>query len=130
MKKILSIAHMTLIVVSLLLLGVAPLQVNASEAPEIQWSKTYGGTKEDGASSVVQTTDGGYAIAGTTSSPGHMLLLKTVTEQPPEPDFEITVSPPSQAIGKEDSVEYKITVTSINDFESEVPYMSWLHMRI
>lgn len=35
-------------------------------------------------------------------------------------DFEISVSPPSQSVGREDSAEYTITVTSINDFESEV----------
>jgi len=42
------------------------------------------------------------------------------TPIPPQPDFEISVSPPSQSVGREDSVEYTITVTSINDFESEV----------
>jgi hypothetical protein len=35
-----------------------------------QWNKTYGGLKEDHVLSVVQTSDGGYALAGWTSSFG------------------------------------------------------------
>jgi len=37
-----------------------------------------------------------------------------------EPDFEIQVSPDKQSVGREDSAEYTIAVTSINDFQSEV----------
>jgi len=36
----------------------------------LQWSRTVGGTGEDGASSIIQTTDGGYAVAGYTFSFG------------------------------------------------------------
>jgi hypothetical protein len=35
-----------------------------------QWDRTYGGTANDWAFSVVQTSDGGYAIAGNTNSYG------------------------------------------------------------
>jgi hypothetical protein len=35
-----------------------------------QWNMTYGGTKDDGARSVVQTADGGYALAGYKDSIG------------------------------------------------------------
>lgn len=38
------------------------------QAPTIQWQKSLGGTKDDKASSIQQTTDGGYIIAGTSSS--------------------------------------------------------------
>ena len=45
------------------------------------WQKTYGGTEADGGESVVQTSDGGYAIAGYTSSFGNracnIYLVKT-----------------------------------------------------
>jgi hypothetical protein len=36
----------------------------------MQWSKTYGGANSDSGYSVVQTVDGGYAIAGRTNSFG------------------------------------------------------------
>ncbi len=42
-----------------------------SAKPEmITWEKTYGGSDYDGANSLIQTTDGGYAVAGWTSSKG------------------------------------------------------------
>ncbi len=34
------------------------------------WSRTYGGAGDDWACSVIQASDGGYAIAGTTNSFG------------------------------------------------------------
>jgi hypothetical protein len=36
----------------------------------LQWSRTIGGASWDGASSIIQTTDGGYAVAGSTNSFG------------------------------------------------------------
>jgi hypothetical protein len=36
----------------------------------LQWSKTIGGTNNDNARSIIQTTDGGYAVAGSTNSYG------------------------------------------------------------
>jgi hypothetical protein len=43
------------------------------------WSQTYGGTGNDMAHSLVATSDGGYAIAGTTSGAGSLdfWLVKT-----------------------------------------------------
>jgi hypothetical protein len=47
----------------------------------VQWAKTYGGTNNDGASSVRQTSDGGYIVAGYTVSfgagVGDVFLIKT-----------------------------------------------------
>jgi hypothetical protein len=36
----------------------------------MMWNKTYGGTNDDGAYALVQTNDGGYALAGDTFSFG------------------------------------------------------------
>ena len=38
--------------------------------PIITWDRTYGGSGDDGAFSLIQTTDGGYAVAGVTTSKG------------------------------------------------------------
>jgi len=53
---------------SLLLLGIST--VSASSASPATWVKLYGGALDDQAAVIVQTGDGGYAIAGTTSSFG------------------------------------------------------------
>jgi len=44
------------------------IKTNASG--NLQWAKTYGGTGEDWANSVLQTSDGGYIVVGTTNSFG------------------------------------------------------------
>jgi len=45
-----------------------PLQDSLTEM--VTWEKTYGGSDSDGASSLIQTTDGGYLVAGSTNSKG------------------------------------------------------------
>jgi hypothetical protein len=40
----------------------------AQKAPDIEWQRCFGGTQEDGASYMILTSDGGYAIAGYTQS--------------------------------------------------------------
>ncbi|MFX1250524.1 MAG: hypothetical protein ACFFCZ_02830, partial [Promethearchaeota archaeon] len=45
-----------------------------------QWNQTYGGVEYDGAYALIQTSDGGYALAGSTASYGvspDYLLVKT-----------------------------------------------------
>jgi hypothetical protein len=53
-----------------------------------EWNRTYGGAKEDFANSVVQTSDGGYAMAGNTLSFGagdyDFWLIKTNEQGVPE----------------------------------------------
>jgi len=44
--------------------------LKTDEWGNMQWTKTYGGTKDDRAFSVVETSDGGYALAGYTESFG------------------------------------------------------------
>ena len=43
-------------------------QTLMAQAPAIEWQKCLGGTFYDGVSSIKQTTDGGFIVAGTTSS--------------------------------------------------------------
>jgi len=63
-----------IIFISLLLslIGLMCLFVFAEKEvlPIITWDKTYGGSSDDWAYSLIQTTDGGYAVAGETSSKG------------------------------------------------------------
>jgi len=42
----------------------------AAKAPRKVWAKTYGGDNEDVGKTVIQTSDGGYAIIGFTYSFG------------------------------------------------------------
>jgi len=64
------------IMLILLLTGMLSLAFNVQPVRSFvppsrpQWSKTYGGTAGDEAHSVVQTSDGGYALAGWTASFG------------------------------------------------------------
>jgi len=62
------------IMLTLLLVGALTWVFDSSSAsyqpPATQWNKTYGGTGTDFAYSVVQTGDGGYALAGETRSYG------------------------------------------------------------
>jgi predicted secreted protein len=44
--------------------------IKTDSAGNMQWSKTYGGTGKDVAYALVQTSDGGYALAGWTNSFG------------------------------------------------------------
>ncbi|MGA3192711.1 MAG: hypothetical protein ABSD73_09410 [Candidatus Bathyarchaeia archaeon] len=44
--------------------------VKTNSAGILQWSKTYGGPGDDEARSLIQTSDGGYALAGWTNSFG------------------------------------------------------------
>lgn len=39
-----------------------------NEENEIQWNKTYGGTEDDKGQDIIQTTDGGYALLGSSFS--------------------------------------------------------------
>jgi len=53
----------------LFLLVVFPV-AGGVEAPGIAWSKTYGGKYDEGALALVETSDGGFALAGYTTSSG------------------------------------------------------------
>lgn len=44
--------------------------VKTDSAGNMQWNKTYGGTNDEYADSLVETSDGGYALGGSTTSFG------------------------------------------------------------
>ena len=69
-KKVVSGIMLTLLLIGMLTLAFNIQQAKSSEPPATQWNKTYGGAGSDSASTVVQTCDGGYAIAGCTRSFG------------------------------------------------------------
>jgi predicted MPP superfamily phosphohydrolase len=55
--------------------------IKTAASGSMQWNKTYGGIADDGADALVQTNDGGYALAGLTGSYGagawDLWLVKT-----------------------------------------------------
>ncbi|MCH8906317.1 MAG: transcriptional regulator [Candidatus Heimdallarchaeota archaeon] len=51
------------------------LAQNDDNGPQMQWSQTYGGADSDSANDMIQTSDGGFVLAGSTSE--KMYLVKT-----------------------------------------------------
>ncbi len=63
-----------------------------------EWSETYGGIGDDWARTIVQTSDGGFALAGFTESYGaggrDFWLVKLIGEKPARYDLSTSVNPP------------------------------------
>ena len=71
MKRILSLIIIGFLCLSMFSM-LAPYlgQAESSEPPATEWTETYGGAGSDMGYSMVQTSDGGYLLAGRTSSYG------------------------------------------------------------
>jgi len=87
MKKITAPALLLILCFAVVSL-IAFFNAEHSEPSWVMWSQTYGGAENDYANSVVQTSDGGYAIAGYTKSFGagnhDFWLVKTDAQGIPE----------------------------------------------
>ncbi|OLS27004.1 MAG: hypothetical protein HeimC2_13470 [Candidatus Heimdallarchaeota archaeon LC_2] len=56
------------------------LAQNSASQPRIQWTQTYGGTEIAFANDMIQTIDGGFALAGRGAEGAMMYLVKTRTD--------------------------------------------------
>ncbi len=67
--------------ITALAVGLLTLETAMADGPLVQWEKTFGGTETDIGNSVEQTSEGGFIIAGYTSSYGagsyDLYLIKT-----------------------------------------------------
>jgi len=70
MKRILEMTLVCILCLSMLSIFVTCTSASSSQQPMLEWDRTFGGVSDDVAWSVVQTNDGGYAIAGWTASLG------------------------------------------------------------
>jgi hypothetical protein len=69
MRIIIAVALITLV----LIVFVPSATVASDSVPSVEWSRTYNGLR---ALSVIQTSDGGYALTGASSSPETATLIK------------------------------------------------------
>lgn len=90
----------------------------------VDWSRHYDGSGADYVRRLVQTSDGGYALAGRTDSSGagkfDFWLVKVSGASSPSPDFSITAYPASMAVPRGSSDSSVITVTSLGNFSQQV----------
>ena len=61
---------LTLLLMGILTLGFYIQRADGEKPPATEWNKTYGGANSEVARSVIQTSDGGYLLAGQTQSFG------------------------------------------------------------
>jgi PKD repeat protein len=108
--------------------GETPLTVNftdTSTGSPTSWAWAFG----NGSTSTAQHPSHVYTVAGTysvtlsvTNSLGNDTITKTdyITVTPPPPDFNISVSPAKQVIGRGGSTSYTVSLTPSNGFTGQV----------
>jgi len=95
-----------------------------------QWRKIYGGTQDEWVNSVIQTDDGGYALAGYTDSFGaggeDVYLVKTESSPSPVHDIVIMhVQPLKTVVGESSICELNVTVVNRGDFIEAFNVTAW-----
>ncbi len=80
------------IAVGISVLAIFLLAGAAWAQPHEEWNMTFGGKTDDFASSVAQTSDGGYVIAGTTNSDDYGIGDAWLIKVSSEPDRLAVVS--------------------------------------
>ena len=92
--------------------------VKTDSTGNMQWNKTYGGPNNDIARSIVQTPDGGYAMAGYTASYGagdyDFWLVKVETEAEEVHNVAVTnVAPSKTVVGQGFTLDINVTVKTL-----------------
>lgn len=108
--------------------------VKTDSLGNMQLNKTYGGTEDDCAWSVVQTSDGGYALAGYTNSFGvggyDFYLIKTDSlgnDHDPFHDVSVrAVHPFRTVVGKPSVCGLNVTVVNFGDFNEVLNLTAWV----
>lgn len=111
-KKILmGIVFVMLASIGFAVINTISIASNSTEIPVKQWERTYGGPANEWAASVIQTSDGGYIIAGNSESRSgtfcyDIWIVKTDSSGNKEWD---------KKFGKSDDNEYAYSIVQTSD---------------
>ncbi len=104
--------------------------VKTDGSGNMQWNRTYGEIYDDGIASVVQTSDGGYALAGYTDSFGSgdedFYFVKTDSNLGPVHDVAVTnVHSVKTVVGESSICKLNVTVANRGDFIESFNVTAW-----
>jgi len=102
--------------------------VKANANGDTLWTRTYGGRADEIASSVSQTTDGGYILAGLTTSfgaGGYDFYLVRVAGEAPQPDVSIEITPDDPPVTVPQGGRFGFTGSVTNNTEESQVVDAW-----